>query len=66
MAKQEEIISQKLDEVTRLLQYLVAIELYKEQVPKELIGKHLHIAKSTVVKMLKGIEKKGKKNGQKQ
>ncbi|MGD0551499.1 MAG: hypothetical protein ABSB25_02480 [Sedimentisphaerales bacterium] len=63
MANHEDIIEKKLDEITRLLQYLVALELYKEQVPREMVREHLRVAKSTVVQILKGIEKKGKKNG---
>lgn len=57
MVDSNDIPNKKLDEVTRLLQYLVAIELYRENVPKDIIGKHLHIAKANVVKMLNGIKK---------
>jgi predicted transcriptional regulator len=50
-------IVKKLDAITTLLQQLVAIQLAREGVNKAEIGKHLHLAKSTVVKMLKGVGK---------
>ena len=52
-----EIIEQKLDMVIELLRHLLAIELTKSGVPQEAIGKHLHVAKATVVNMLKNIKK---------
>jgi hypothetical protein len=62
MANHEDIISKKLDGVTGLLKQLIAINLYKENVPMGLIAKNLHISTTNVVQMLKGI-KKDKKNG---
>lgn len=47
----------KLDAAIELLQYLVAIQLWKAGVTQEAIGKHLHIAKATVGSMLKGVRR---------
>jgi len=47
----------KLDTAIELLQYLVAIHLWKAGVTQESIGKHLHIAKATVGSMLKGVRR---------
>ncbi len=48
-------ISQKLDSIIDLLKQSLAIQLYKSGASKEVIGKHLHIAKASVVTMLKGV-----------
>lgn len=50
-------IEDKLDTVIGLLQHLIAIELSKEGMTQENIGKSLRVAKATVVKMLKGTKK---------
>jgi len=50
-------IEKKLDSIIALLQQLIALELSKRGVSKEVIGKRLHVAKSTVVEMLKGVKK---------
>jgi len=50
-------IEKKLDVVIELLQHLVAVELTKSGVTQEVIGKRLHVAKATVVEMLKGVKK---------
>jgi predicted transcriptional regulator len=50
-------IGKKLDVVIELLQRLLALELTKGGATQEAIGKHLHVAKATVVKMLQGIKK---------
>ncbi|KKR53887.1 MAG: hypothetical protein UT90_C0004G0072 [Parcubacteria group bacterium GW2011_GWA1_40_21] len=50
-------VEKKLDAVIGLLQHLVALELSKSGVTQEVIGKRLHVAKATVVEMLKGIKK---------
>ncbi len=63
MANQENVQIQKLDEIIRLLRHLIALELCKENVPMGIIGKQLHVAKATVVQMLKGIKNKGERNG---
>ena len=58
MAKDaNELVARKLDIVIGLLQHLLVLELSKNGVTQEQIGKHLHVAKSTVVKMLQGIKK---------
>lgn len=53
-------VEEKLDAIIGLLQYLVALELSQRGVPQSTIGKHLHVAKSTVVEMLRGVEKRNK------
>jgi DNA-binding MarR family transcriptional regulator len=55
--KSEQAIEKKLDIIIDLMQQLVALELSRKGVPQGEIGKHLHVAKSTVVKMLKGVKK---------
>jgi predicted transcriptional regulator len=54
----EDSIEKKLDLVIELLRQSVAMELYKAGASKDVIGKHLHIAKASVVKMLKGVNRK--------
>jgi Mn-dependent DtxR family transcriptional regulator len=51
---QEEVLNEKLDRVIGLLQHLLALELSKGGINKAEIGKHLKVAKSSVVKMLHG------------
>lgn len=48
-------INKKLDVIIELLKQTVAIQLYKSEASKDVIGRHLHIAKASVVKMLKGV-----------
>lgn len=50
-------VEKKLDAVIELLQNLLALELSKSGVTQDVIGKRLHVAKSTVVEMLKGVKK---------
>ncbi|HVS27896.1 MAG TPA: hypothetical protein VHE58_11495 [Burkholderiales bacterium] len=50
-------IEKKLDTVIRLLQHLLVLELSKKGVSREVIGKHIHVAKAAVVKMLQGVKK---------
>jgi predicted transcriptional regulator len=50
-------IARKLDVVIELLQRLLALELARSGATQETIGKHLHVAKATVVKMLQGVKK---------
>ena len=58
MAKSiNQITEKKLDIVIELLQHLVALELSKSGVTQKVIGKRLHVAKATVVEMLKGVRK---------
>lgn len=50
-------IEEKLDTVVVLLQHLLALELSRAGATQADIGKHLHIAKATVVDMFKGVKK---------
>ena len=50
-------IEKKLDVVIELLQNLLALELSKGGVTQDVISKRLHVAKATVVEMLKGVKK---------
>lgn len=52
----ETILEKKLDTAIGLLRQLVAIELARSGVPKQVIGKQIHVAKATVVKMLHGVK----------
>ena len=52
----DELIEKKLDTIIDLLRHLVALEFSKGGVSRDIIGKRLHVAKSTVVEMLKGIK----------
>ena len=52
-----QIIEKKLETLIELLQNFLAIELWKNGVTQEAIGKRLRVAKATVVEMLKGIKK---------
>ena len=52
----DELIQKKLDTIIELLRQLVALELSKRGTPRDVIGKRLHIATATVVKMLKGVK----------
>jgi DNA-binding MarR family transcriptional regulator len=56
-------MEEKLDKVIYLLQYLVALELQRSGVTQSTIGTHLHVAKATVVEMLRGVDKKGRAVG---
>ena len=51
-----ELIQKKLDTIIDLLRHLVALELSNRGVSRDIIGRRLHIAKSTVVEMLKGTK----------
>lgn len=55
--KNNHTIEKKLDALIELVQILLAIELWKNGVTQEAIGKRLHVAKATVVEMLNGIKK---------
>lgn len=52
-----ERIEAKLDRIITLLQHLLALQLANGGVNKAEIGKHLKIAKSTIVKMLRDFNK---------
>jgi DNA-binding MarR family transcriptional regulator len=57
MTKENGTIEQKLDKIIELLQHLLALELARSGATQQAIGKHIHVAKATVVKMLKGIQR---------
>lgn len=61
MSDPDKVLERKLDTAIELLRHLLAIELSKGGVPKSEIGKHLRVAKSSVVKMLRSY-KEGKAN----
>ncbi len=48
---------QKLDTIVGLLRHLLALELARSGLTKQAIGKRLHVATATVVKMLHGVKK---------
>ena len=52
----EELVQKKLDAIIDLLRQLVALEFSKRGVSRDVIGKRLHVAKATVVEMLKGLK----------
>jgi Mn-dependent DtxR family transcriptional regulator len=52
----DELIQKKLDTIIDLLRLIAALEFSKRGVPRETIGKRLHVATATVVQMLKGIK----------
>ena len=54
--EKDELIQKKLDTIIYLLRHLVALEFSKRGVSRDIIGKRLHVAKSTVIEMLKGVK----------
>jgi hypothetical protein len=52
----DQATQKKLDTIVELLRHVVALELSKRGVSRDIIGKRLHVAKATVVQMLKGIK----------
>lgn len=50
-------LEDKLDQIVLTVKHLLAIELYRNDVSQTDIAKHLHIAKSTVNKMLRGLKR---------
>jgi Mn-dependent DtxR family transcriptional regulator len=55
----KKVIEKKLDTLIELQQQLLALELSRSGVTQKVIGKRLHVAKATVVEMLKGVKKEG-------
>ena len=49
--------SDKLDQLIKLNQQLLSVELYKLDVPQDQIARHLGIAKVSINSMLKSIKK---------
>ena len=52
----EHVVEQKLDKIILLLQHLVAVQMYRTGVSRDVIRQNLHVAKSTVVDMLRDVE----------
>ena len=50
--------SEKFDTVITLLNHLLAIQLYKSGATMDEICKNLHIRKTTVVTMLRGVKRR--------
>lgn len=55
-AREIDPVEKKLDQVIQLLQHILALQLASKGVNKGDIGKHLHVAKSTVVSLLRGVK----------
>ena len=53
----QERLEKKVDRVIGLLQHLLALELAKGGISQAEIGKHLKVAKSSVVRMLRDFSK---------
>ena len=52
----DDLTQKKLDTIIELLRQPVALEFSNRAVSRDIIGKRLHVAKSTVVEMLKGVK----------
>ncbi|TSC57218.1 MAG: hypothetical protein Greene041679_379 [Parcubacteria group bacterium Greene0416_79] len=50
-------VEKKLGIIVELLRHLLAVELLRGGMSMPEIGKRLHVATATVVKMLKGVKK---------
>jgi hypothetical protein len=48
-------LEQKLDVVIGLLQHLVGLEMARGGTTQQVIASHLHVSKTNVVAMLKGV-----------
>jgi DNA-binding transcriptional regulator LsrR (DeoR family) len=61
MSKQKnefEIVCEKLDKLTNLLQHSIAVQLYIGGATQDEIVKNLHIGKATINEMVKGVKKR--------
>lgn len=56
-----ESVEAKLDVMIDLLRQLIALEMSRDGASREIIAKRLHVAKATVVDMLKGVKGNGEK-----
>jgi Mn-dependent DtxR family transcriptional regulator len=56
-ATNEDLVAAKLDTLIELSRNMLALELWKSGATQEEIAKRLHVSKSTVVEMLRGVEK---------
>jgi hypothetical protein len=53
----DSVLMEKLDIVIGLLKHLVVLELARQGATQQVIAKHIHAAKSSVVEMLKGTKR---------
>jgi len=53
------VLDEKLDKAINLLKHLLAVELAREGVSRQVIAKHIGVATATVGTMLKGVKKNG-------
>ena len=53
----DELVIERLDKIVSLLQHLVVLQLAEKGLSHQAIGKHIHVAKASVGKMLKDIER---------
>jgi len=54
----EDPVAAKLDTLIGLSRNMLALELWKSGTTQEEIARRLHVSKSTVVEMLRGVEKR--------
>jgi DNA-binding transcriptional regulator LsrR (DeoR family) len=52
-----QIVCEKLDKITELLEHIIAIQLYKGNASQDEIAKNLHMGKTTVNNLVKGLKK---------
>lgn len=57
MEKEYRELSKKVESIESILKHLLVIELYKNDMTQEDIGKSLGMSKTTVNNLLKGIKK---------
>ena len=53
-------IAKSIEELKKLLQHLIAIQLYKSGATQDEIAKNLKITKPTINRMVKGVKKESK------
>ena len=53
-------IAKSIEELKKLLQHLIAIQLYKGGATQDEIAKNLKITKPTINRMVKGVKKESK------
>ncbi len=53
----DDLLLEKLDTIISLLQHLLVLQLAEKGVSQQAIAKRIHVAKASVVGMLKGVER---------
>lgn len=53
-------VEKGLERIAGLLQHILAVQLFEQNVTMGDIAKHLHVSKSSVVGMLRGVKKEKK------